>query len=671
MGLFLHCDVFWKRLVIPKIQDDLRMKKKIYKAADRSFTLLAILFTLYMIYSTFKAQDIGFYQSMFLLGIVLLTGLMAIRNVASNPKLGEGLKFWSQLIIVCIIAGGAVFSNAYLAINAARLDLVQPFISDLDVIVGWILIISMLLLSVYHWGPTLSFIVALSSIYFFWGHHLPGALGHAPLSTKFVMSYMGMNTTGGIFWLVSTAADKVYFLVLFASLLIGLGMMPLVMELGKLVGKHIKGGAAFPAIIGSGITGSVMGQAVSNTMLTGQLTIPMMKKNGFKPSLAGAIEATASSCGQFLPPILGLAAFIIASFLNILYIKVALAAFVPAILYIVGITFAILLAARIEGYGYLDVDIDYGAIYNLLPQFIFCFLIVLALLLMYYSPGFAGLMGTVGIFLTLFFRKKRFRPNGKDFMEALNKGFEIVSMLCLLLIIIGPIAQMATTTNVAGAMGVLITGILPNNLFSLLIACMIISLLLGMGLPTPVAYLMVALFLIPFMGEFGFTGLAAHLFIFYWAVKSALSPPVAVGALAASRISGAKFLPTAIESWKIIGPSCVIPFAFAYNPSLIEFPKVSWAMLYWSFVLILLMGVLSVWVYGYFLRKLKFIERSLVGISGISGFIYVCSHSKLAAILFCGLSVVALVLIKVRGGEKRELAEIPGTPSVQDDKADS
>jgi len=646
------------------------VKKKIYHVTDKSFTILATIFTLYMVYSTFRAQDIGFYQSMFLLGIVVLCGLMAIRKIAGNPELGEGFKFWSRLITAGVIFIGAVFSNAYLAINASRLDLVQPFISDLDVLVGWVLITSMILLSAYHWGATLSIIVGISTVYFFLGHHIPGAVGHAPLSVKFVMSYMGMNMTGGIFWLVSTAADKVYFLVLFASLLIGSGMMPLVMELGKLVGKHIRGGAAFPAIIGSGLTGSVMGQAVSNTMLTGQLTIPMMKKHGFDPALAGAIEATASSCGQFLPPILGLAAFIIASFLNILYIQVALAALVPAVLYMVGITFCILLATRIRGYGYLKVDIDMGAIYNLLPQFLFCFLIVLVLLLMYYSPGFAGLIGIGGIFVTMFFRKKRLRPNLRGFIEALKKGYEIVAILCLLLIIIGPIAQMATTTNVAGAMGVLITGILPNNLFSLLIACTVISLIIGMGLPTPVAYLMVALFLIPFLAEFGFTGLVAHFFIFYWAVKSALSPPVAVGALAASRISGAKFLPTAIESWKIIGPSCIIPFAFAYNPSLIEFPKISWAMLYWSFVVILLMAVLSVWVYGYFLRKLNFVERSLVAISGIAGFFYMCNHSKVGAFLFYSLCVVALILIKFGKSKEKESASASVTSIIQDGKGD-
>jgi TRAP transporter 4TM/12TM fusion protein len=440
------------------------------------------------------------------------------------------------------------------------------------------------------------------------------------------MSYMGMDTTGGIFWFVPLAADKIFFLIIFAALLIGIGMLPLVIELGKWMGKRIKGGAAFPAIVGSAMTGSVMGQAVSNTMLTGQLTIPMMKKHGFKREFAGAIEAVASTSGQLLPPILGLAAFIIASFLNIAYIKVALCATLPAFLYVGGVVIAVLLAARSYDLGYLHEHVNTTIIYRLLPTFAGSFFIVLLLLLLYYSPSIAALSGISVMFILCFFQGKKYRPTFKILKDSFKNGLEICTVLCLLLLAIGPLAQMATMTNLAGKLGLVLSRALPHNLPLLLAGTMIVSLILGMGLPTPVAYLVVAITLTPFLQELGVPALYAHMFVFYFAIFSTISPPVAISCLAAAKISGGTFLGTARESLKISVPTFIIPFAFIFNPALLTFPKVSVASLIAFLLTTITMLFASIAFYGFFLRKLNTIERTCFGISAVLSLLYLIMH---------------------------------------------
>jgi TRAP transporter 4TM/12TM fusion protein len=567
-------------------------------------------------------QQASQHYTTFVLGIFTLTAVLTVRNILNDDS--RGFKFYFRLClfglasIVCIIIG------IYLRYHAIRLETIQPFITDLTTM------------------------ISAAIIYFFYGHLLTSPLlQHSEFSTSFSMSYMGMDTTGGMFWFVPLAADKIFFLIIFAALLIGIGMLPLVIELGKWMGRRIKGGAAFPAIVGSAMTGSVMGQAVSNTMLTGQLTIPMMKKHGFNREFAGAIEAVASTSGQLLPPILGMAAFIIAAFLNIAYIQVALCATLPAFLYVAGVIIAVLLAARVYNLGYLREHVNTAIIYRLLPTFVGSFSIVLVLLLRYYSPSIAALSGITVMFALSIFQGKVYRPSLKTVKEGFRNGLEVCTVLCLLLLAIGPLAQMATTTNIAGKLGGLLSKELPHNLPLLLAGTMIVSLILGMGLPTPVAYLVVALTLTPFLQELGVPALYAHMFVFYFAIFSTISPPVAISCLAASKISGGTFFGTARESLKIAMPTFIIPFAFIFNPALLTFPKVSAASLIAFLLTTITMLFASIAFYGFFLRKLNTIERTSFGISAILVLLYLIMHVSYLLPISLGLGALGILWILI------------------------
>jgi len=610
---------------------------------DRIFMIIGTLFTIYILITIVELfQQASEHYTTFVLGIFTLTALLTVRNILRDGS--QGFKFWFRLSFFGLISIMSVMVGVYLRYHAIRLETIQPFITNTDIFVGWFMLGSLLLICWFHWGTILTLVISASILYFFQGHRLTSLiLRHDEFSTSFVMSYMGMDTVAGIFWFVPLAAGYIYFLIIFAALLIGIGMLPLVIEMGKSLGNKIRGGAAFPAIIGSSMTGAVMGQAVSNVMLTGQMTIPMMKKHGFSREFAGSIEAVASTSGQLLPPILGLAAFIIAAFLDIAYIKVALCATLPAFLYVFGITTGILLAARVFNLGYLQEEVNTLLIKRLLPTFAGAFLTVLALLLFYYSASIAALAG-IGVTIVLSLcQGKKYRPKFKTFLSSFKDGLEVCALLCLLLLAIGPLAQMATTTNLAGKLCAVLSRFIPHNLPLLMAGTMIVSLLLGMGLPTPVAYLLVAITLGPFLQQFGVPALYAHMFVFYFAIFSTITPPVAISCLAASKLSGGSYLGTAREALKLAVPTFVIPYAFIFNPSLLEFPKISVSALIAFLLTFLVMLCCSVTIYGFFLRRIKIMERILFGVSSVLGISYLITNGTYHLAMFLGFSALSVL----------------------------
>lgn len=629
------------------------MRSKVSKKIDITFLILGVIFLLYLsstIISLF--QEASEHYTTFVLGVMVLTGLITIRNILDGEL--KGFKFWVSLFVFGGAALAAVGVSIYLRVHAVRLETIQPFITPLDIQVGWVMLCSILLLTYFHWGAILTLMIVAAMAYFFLGHLIPSPmLQHEMFSNYFAMSYMGMNTTGGIFWMVPLASDKIFFLIIFASLLIGVGMLPLVMEAGKWMGHYIRGGAAFPAIFGSAMTGSVMGQAVSNTMLTGRLTIPMMKRNGFSPELSGAIEAVASTSGQLLPPILGMAAFIIAAFLNIAYIQVALSATLPALLYVSGVIICVLTAARVLGLGYLTEKVDKMKIIRLFPAFAVGFGSVLVLLLLYFSPNIAALVGIVAMLVVAIFQGQEYRPSFSTIRNSLHEGLDIVTVLCLLLIAIGPIAQMATTTNLAGKLSAVLSNSVPSNLILILIGAMFVSIFLGMGLPTPVAYLVVALTTVPFLQDFGVPILVAHMFVFYFAVYSTISPPVAISCLAAAKISHGKFLGTAIEAMKLSLPTFIIPFVFVYNPDMLGFPNVNLTGLLVFFFTIIIQCTMAFSLYGYAFRVLNRLER--VGFAGISvaGLFYLFFHNHTLLVLTAAGSAGLIVWLLITRRKER------------------
>ncbi|MEE4237396.1 MAG: TRAP transporter fused permease subunit [Anderseniella sp.] len=611
-------------------------------AADIPFIAIGVILTVYIGVSAFGyVKNSSEHYSNFILGVCLMTGLLAIRNLCdeklgieqadSDAGAGAGVKplFWPRFGLAAAALVMSAAGMGYVRLNAVHLETSQPFFTDTDMLFGWLMTISILILTFIHWGWLLTTVISISIAYFFFGYLIENPLFVTPYyDAKFVMNYIGLGTNQGFYYLAQVAADSVYFLIIYAAILLGVGMLDMVLEVGKVTGRKVAGGAAGPAVIGSGIVASIMGQAVSNVVLTGRLTIPMMKKHGYSGSMAGAIEATASTAGQIMPPILGLAAFIIASFLNRPYVDVALAAMLPGLLYMIGISIAIIVYAKRNDLPKLVEKADMQMIRRLLPTFLVSFGVVLWLLLGYRSPAIAGLAGIV-LALALCVLQGKYRPTTRQLYSAVQEGFYLVAILSLLLVAIGPLGQVMLTTNLSGRLGSVLVAYLPDTQLLLLVGAMIVSLILGMGLPTPVAYLIVALALVPFMQQIGVPPLQAHFFVFYFAVFSTLTPPVAVSVLAAAKLGNATFLRTALDSMKIASTTFIIPFAFVASPELMSFPNLTWAVVPAFAEVVAIQAAVSIAAYGYFLRNLSWWERLVFLGIAFSGFFNMMLHDSM------------------------------------------
>ncbi|MGH7307826.1 MAG: TRAP transporter permease [Candidatus Rokuibacteriota bacterium] len=630
---------------------------------DRIFFAGAAALSVYLGISTFVfLQQSPRHYATLVFALLVLSGLLALRDVLAEGRTTRGLRFGIRLGLAGFVLVGGTLATAYIGLNADRLQVEQPFLSERDVVVGAVFLLALLVANWFHWGGVLTSVIGVVILYFFLGHLIesPLLLKHPRYEVAFVMSYMGMNTTEGAFAYLADGVEKLYFLVIFAAVLIACGMTGLVTELGKAVGRYVRGGAAFPAIVGSALEGMVMGAAVTNVVMSGKLTIPMMKRHGFRAEFAAAVEVAASTAGQIIPPVMGLAAFIMAAFLNIPYTTVALLAVIPSFLYLVGVTIAVLVKSSADRLPKLSEPFDAAMVWRLLPAFVVPVAIVIVLLLQFYSPSYAGLFG-IAATLPLCLFQGRFRPRAADFRRALHEGFEVTIQLCLLLVAIGPLAQTFVTTNLAGRASSLLVHIVPDNALTILVGAMVLTLILGMGLPTPAAYLLVALTLGHFLQQQGVEPIPAHFFIQYFAVFSAVTPPVALASLAGAKIAQASFLGTSIESLKLVAPAFFVPFAFIYHPSLLDFPQVSWSLLAAMAGVILVQWNASVALYGFLVRPLGRVERGVFGLAGALSAVYLVRPSLAwlaAAVVASALALLwILVAEKTLGRSRRRVLE--------------
>jgi len=612
--------------------------------------IVGALLTVYVTMALFGfVRSSSQHYAAFTFAVMLMAGLISVRAVLGERFIDPDSR-WFRARLGVALAGFLLASagGLYILYHAKRLEVAAPFFDSGDMAVGLLFTAGVLILTWLHWGAILTIVISISIVYFFYGHLLQHPLlAHPEYQPNFVMNYVGLGTTQGFFWFAQTAVDDIYYLVLYASVLFGIGMLHSIIEMGKAMGNRIAGGAAGPAVIGSGVVSMVMGVAVSNVVLTGRFTIPMMKKYGYSPAMAGAIEAAASTSGQIMPPVLGLAAFIIASFLSMKYIDVVKAAVIPGFLYMTGIAIAVMVYARRHRLPRLSETVDAGIIWRTFPAFFVSFVAVCWLLLDYYSPSVAGLAGClIALALSLF--QGRSRPGLRQLALALEEGLELMAVLALLLIAIGPLGQAFLTTNLSGRLGTYLVHVLPDNSFVLLAGAAVLSLILGMGLPTPVAYLVVALALVPFMQQLGVKPFLAHYFVFYFAVYSALSPPVAVAALAGAKIAGASFWDTAKESMKLASTTFIIPFAFVYRPQLLEFPNLGWNVVPPLIEVLLIQWTSSIALFGYFRRTLSAVESSLFLALTILGYWAMITEAIQSTFIFVGAAAVLFAAVALR-----------------------
>jgi TRAP transporter 4TM/12TM fusion protein len=588
------------------------------------FVTLAFLLTAYVAlvaFGVFK-ENVAFVAKMALM-ITLLTSILGMRDLLDRKLEGQHGVWWTAKLCLAVLAlVMGVVGGGYQAINMDAIVIAAPFFNSTQMFMGALLLAGVVVASWLHWGWILPGIVLLSVAYFFFGQHIGiQSLAHPAYDASFIMNYLSLDPSQGLYLFIHVLTSDLYFLILFGAILVGIGVVRLFMEVGNVVGARVSGGAAFPAVIASGVLGSILAQAVASTTIIGRLTIPTMQKAGYSASMAGAIETLAATSGQLMPPVLGLAAFIMAAILNLPYVTIALAAFVPAILYLVALVFSVVSYSGRAGLDKMNVNVDREAIWRLLPSFVIPFGVVIWMLTRYISPALTGLVG-IGLALVIWAFNGKYRVSVRELLSGIATGFELVMVLAILILLIGPLAQTFQTTGLSNNFGVALALLVPNSKFLILLISAIVTLLLGMGLPTPIAYLAAVLAMGSFMIQIAnVPALEAHFFLFYFAVFSTITPPVAVGALAASKIANVSYWYIGGQSLKVALSMFILPFLFVYNPELLAFPHISWQLGAMFVLVALVQWCVSCAQFGYMFRNLSIAERVVFFLIGAAAFV--------------------------------------------------
>ncbi|MCC7486037.1 MAG: TRAP transporter fused permease subunit [Burkholderiales bacterium] len=440
----------------------------------------------------------------------------------------------------------------------------------LDEVFGALFIVLLLEASRRVAGIVLMALVALFIAYVFLGPHLPGALAHRGMSFMRFIDLQVLSTQGIFGTPISASAHMVFYFVLVGAFLERSGAGQLFVNLAYCVTGRAWGGAAKASVVSSGLFGTVSGSAVANVLVDGIITIPLMKRTGFKGTLAGAIEATASTGGQLAPPVMGAAAFILADIVGVSYASVAFAAIVPALLYYLSLYVVVDSYSRRAGLGpnpALPVAESFAGLrerwHILVPLGVMIYFLTAQ-----YSLMLVGAVSLVTIVILSWARAST-RLGPAAIYEAIVNGARGAAEVAIPSAVAGIIVGVLIQTGMALHLERWLLDLAGNSLMISLVGAMVLTLIFGMGMPTSAAYLVAAVLVGPALQTLGIPALAAHLFIFYFAVLSMVTPPVALAAYAAAGISGEDLWTTGLLAFLIAIPGFLIPFAFVFDQGIL------------------------------------------------------------------------------------------------------
>lgn len=377
-------------------------------------------------------------------------------------------------------------------------------------------------------------------------------------------------TTEGVIGIpIRACLNYIVLFVIFGAFLEKTGISQFFIDMANSIAGASSGGPAKVAVISSALCGMVSGSSVGNTVTTGSVTIPLMKKTGYKPEFAGAVEAAASTGGQIMPPIMGAAAFLMVEYTNMQYGAIAVRAILPAALYFSGIFILVHLEARKLGLEGISRD-ELPKFFRLMLQkgYLLLPLVALVYFLVTRTMAFAALAGTILAIVVSMFRKDT-RINIRKFFDALENGARSTLTVGIACAVAGIIACVITTTGIGSALITLIVGAAGGKLFLALFLTMLTCIVLGMGVPTTANYVIMATTCAPILIKMGVPTIAAHMFVFYFGIVADITPPVALAAYAGSAIAGSNPMKTGVNATKLAIAAFIVPYIFAYSPQLL------------------------------------------------------------------------------------------------------
>lgn len=581
--------------------------------------VISISFVAFQLYATLTGSVTAQVLRSIHLAFVNLLGF--ILYPATKKSRRDNLPFY-DVVLGCI---GAV-SWLYVAFNFSSLARRAGAYTPIDIAVGVVGIIVLFEACRRIVGLPILIIAAVFILYAFLGPYLPGFLNHRGYSFQRVVSHLYYNTEGIMGTPIGACSTFIFLFILFGALLEKTGIGQFFIDICNAIAGGASGGPAKVAVLTSALEGTVSGSSVSNTVGSGSFTIPMMKSLGYKPEFAAAVEASASTGGQIMPPIMGAAAFLMAESLGIPYMQVVKAAIIPALLYFAGIFIMVHLEAKKLGLRGMSKETLPKILPLLLKKgyLILPLVAIIAFLVSGKTATYAALMGILccvllGISTSIYdlIKHKKPRFGFKAMLEVTCAGARNIISVAIACAMAGIVIGVVTLTGLGLKLGAGLISISGGIAILTLVFTMLASIILGMGAPTTANYLITSTITAGAIIQLGFEPLAAHMFAFYFGIIADITPPVALAAIAGAAIAKSKPIKTALESTKLSIAAFIIPYMFVFNPSMLLIDTTPGQVIFITITALLGMFGLGAGLEGYAFTKAKVWERVLFIMAGL------------------------------------------------------
>ena len=596
----------------------MEQKSGIQTALDKVISALCILLSLFHIYVA-VSSSITIVQQRVLhtMGILLLYFL----SQCSKTVQQKSWKFVINVVFSAVVVVTAVYFLRGTTLSALSKRGIMG-ITQTDVVFGVLLVLTVLYISSRTVGWALTGLSLVFIVYAFFGPYMPSMIAHKGYDLNQIVSYLAWTTESIFGTCIGASVSFVALYIIFGELLNSFGAGQFFIDIAYALTGRMKGGPAEAAVVSSALMGSINGSAVANVVTTGTFTIPLMKKVGYQPAFAGAVEAVASTGGQLLPPVMGAAAFVMADLTGIPYSKIIIAAAVPGLLYYLSLGVAVYLEADKNKLGCEDEsrlpkikEVLKNGWFHAIPILV----LIVALMGFGYSANMSAILAMIALLVVcvprIIIKEKRFpvKELSESLISAAKETVSVVIACACAGIVIGVVSM----TGIGVKFTTIVFRVSGGNLFLMLAMIMFACIIMGMGLPSTAAYIIAASVGAPALIQAGIPELAAHLFVFYFAIISFITPPVAMSAYAAAGIADSKIGETGIKAFLLGLSGFIIPFMYVYRPELLIVDTPFLPSLWVIIVAAVSTALMSVVTIGYLTRRLNWIERTLFGAAAV------------------------------------------------------
>jgi TRAP transporter 4TM/12TM fusion protein len=555
---------------------------------DVVVTAAAIVFWLIVLgWSALQTWSTVKYGTIFVGGIMTVYALNETREAIQDGDWIDGAVLLSSSLVL-------ITASAYFFLNFDQVYLFrQGFALEHEYMLARLIIVALLYLTWREFGNLFLGLVVGVMLYAVFGNHVPGVLGHAGMSELTLLQATVTDLYGFYGQLTQLTASWIAPFLLYAGLLFAYGAFDLILRVAIIAAKYIESGVAQTAVLSSAVIGSINGSYTANAAMTGSFTIPTMQESGMSGHRAAAIEAVASTSGQVLPPVMGASAFVMASYLGVPYISIIIAGLVPAAILVASIGIAVHYTAisdassqKMEFSEFFDETLSTGeklfeTVRFGLPFAILIYLLGIAQFTVMTSALYTIIaMVTTGILMPTAYRAvddsgtgpgSEFVTQVRNTVFGFRRGAIILAPIAIILVVISGVVNIFGTTGVPAKIALLLINISGGVLLFAVLLGMAVAILMGIGMPTVAAYVIVAILIVPtFVADFGLPQITAHYTVFYAAILAGITPPVATAAVVAAGIAEANFWRTCGAALKIAAPLFVLPVAFVYNPAIVS-----------------------------------------------------------------------------------------------------